>query len=67
VTPDSKAELRNITVGHMDGGQAVVEKGLAPGERVVTSGHYRVLPGGPVQVLQERRTANAPEAEKAQP
>jgi membrane fusion protein, multidrug efflux system len=66
VTPDSKAELRNVTVGHMDGGQAVVEKGLSPGERVVTSGHYRVLPGGPVQVLQERRTANAPEAEKAE-
>jgi membrane fusion protein, multidrug efflux system len=65
VTPDSKAELRNVTVGRMDGGQAVVEKGLSPGERVVTSGHYRVLPGGPVQVLQDRRTANAPEAEKA--
>ena len=66
VTPDSKAELRNVTVGRMDGGQAVVEKGLSPGERVVTSGHYRVLPGGPVQVLQEEpRTANAPEAAKA--
>ena len=66
VTPNSKAELRNVTVGRMDGGQAVVEKGLSPGERVVTSGHYRVLPGGPVQVLQEEpRTANAPEAAKA--
>ena len=66
VTPDSKAELRNVTIGRMDDGQAVVEKGLSAGERVVTSGHYRVLPGGPVQVLQERRTANAPEAEKAE-
>jgi multidrug efflux system membrane fusion protein len=66
VTPDSKAELRNVTVGPIEGGQALIEKGLSPGERVVTSGHYKVLPGGPVQVLQEQRTAETPAAGKVE-
>jgi multidrug efflux system membrane fusion protein len=60
VTPDSEAELRNVSVGPMDGGQALIEKGLSPGERVVTSGQYKVVPGQPVQVLQEQRTAETP-------
>ena len=66
VTPGSKAELRDIQVGQIEGGLALVEKGLSPGERIVTAGHYRVLPGGPVQVLddQERRTAVTPSAQK---
>ena len=64
VTPDSKAELRNVSVGPMDGGQALIETGLSPGERVVTSGQYKVVPGQPVQVLQEQRTAETPAADK---
>lgn len=51
VAPDSKAELRDIKVSRIEGDQALVENGLSPGERIVTSGHYRVLPGGLVQVL----------------
>jgi multidrug efflux system membrane fusion protein len=57
VTADSKAELRTVAVGPIDGGLALIEKGLSPGERVVTSGQYKVLPGKPVQVLPEQRTA----------
>jgi multidrug efflux system membrane fusion protein len=58
VTPASSAELRDIKVGQIEGGLALVEQGLSPGERIVTSGHYRVQPGGPVRVLdgQQRRT-----------
>ena len=58
VTPASSAELRDIKVGQIEGGLALVEQGLSPGERIVTSGHYRVQPGGSVQVLdgQQRRT-----------
>jgi multidrug efflux system membrane fusion protein len=51
VAPDLKAELRDIKVSRIEGDQALVENGLSPGERIVTSGHYRVLPGGLVQVL----------------
>jgi membrane fusion protein, multidrug efflux system len=58
VTPASSAELRDIKVGQIEGGLALVEQGLSPGERIVTAGHYRVQPGGPVRVLdgQQRRT-----------
>ena len=66
VTPDSKAELRNVSVGPIDGGQALIEKGLSPGERVVTSGQYKVVPGQPVQVLPEQRTAETPAADKVE-
>ncbi|MBO0765055.1 MAG: efflux RND transporter periplasmic adaptor subunit, partial [Hyphomicrobiaceae bacterium] len=45
VTGDSKAELRQLKVGRIGDGQALVEQGLAPGERIVTAGHYRVQPG----------------------
>ena len=66
VTADSTAELRDLKVSRIVDGTALVEQGLSPGERIITSGHYRVRPDGPVQVLedQERRTAAKPRAEK---
>jgi len=66
VTPTSKAELRGVNVSRIEGGLALVDQGLSPGERIITSGHYRVLPGGPVQVLddQARRTAVQSTADK---
>jgi multidrug efflux system membrane fusion protein len=54
VTAEGKAELRNLKVGPIDDGQALVEEGLAAGERIITSGHYRVQAGGPVEVLAGR-------------
>src|SRR5215813_1524173 len=53
VTAQSKALLREVKVNHIEGGLALVDRGLAAGERIVTSGHYRVQPGGPVQLLDE--------------
>jgi membrane fusion protein, multidrug efflux system len=55
VAPDSKAELRDVKISRIEGGQALVENGLSSGERIVISGHYRVLPGGLVQVLDDRK------------
>lgn len=62
VAPDDKAEMRNLVVGPIAGGQAVIEAGLTPGERVITAGHYRVQPGGRVEVLAggEAQTAARP-------
>jgi membrane fusion protein, multidrug efflux system len=51
VTSDARAELRNLKVSRIEDGQALVEAGLSAGERIVTAGHYRVQPGGPVQVV----------------
>ncbi|HWT77265.1 MAG TPA: efflux RND transporter periplasmic adaptor subunit, partial [Candidatus Methylomirabilis sp.] len=47
---DSTVESRPVMVGRMLGGEAVVEKGLAPGEKVVTDGQIRLVPGARVQV-----------------
>lgn len=66
VTAASTAELRDLKVSRIADGLALVEQGLSPGEHIVTSGHYRVQPGGRVQVLddQERRTAVTPAPDK---
>ena len=66
VSPASKAELRDVKVSRIENNLALVEKGLSPGERIITSGHYRVQPGGPVQVLEDGqgRTAVTPMADK---
>jgi len=57
VTPASRAELRNLKVGRIDDGKALIEQGLSAGERIVISGHYRVQPGGLVQVLDDEQGA----------
>jgi hypothetical protein len=40
-----------VKVSRIEGGLALVDHGLSAGERIVTSGHYRVLPGGPIEVV----------------
>jgi membrane fusion protein, multidrug efflux system len=48
VNAENKAELRQIKVTKSIDGRSVVDEGLSPGERVITSGQYRVQPGTPV-------------------
>ena len=50
VKPDSTVEMRTVTVGQDTGAIAVIASGLAPGDRVVTAGQYRVQPGALVQI-----------------
>jgi multidrug efflux system membrane fusion protein len=45
VKPDLSAELRDIVVDRTEGGETVIAKGLAAGERVVTTGQLRLVPG----------------------
>jgi multidrug efflux system membrane fusion protein len=59
VTPDDRAELRLLKVDRVGEGDALVTQGLAAGERIVVSGHYRVQPNGPLQVLQAAETTKA--------
>lgn len=65
---DNKAQYRRVEVGKFQRGQRVILKGLAEGERVVTSGLQRVRPGAVVQpkldaptVQREQAPASAPE------
>jgi len=50
VKPDLTAESRLVTPGRVIGGEAVIEKGLQPGEKVVTDGQLRLVPGAKVQI-----------------
>lgn len=49
VNGESKVEQRPITVGQRIGEDVVIEKGLRPGETIVTEGQLRLEPGTTVQ------------------
>jgi multidrug efflux system membrane fusion protein len=67
VKPDSTVEMRTVTVGQDTGTIAVVDSGLATGDRVVTAGQYRVQPGGLVQIGTAISAAPAAQQNVAQP
>jgi multidrug efflux system membrane fusion protein len=50
ISDEMTAELRRVTVSRTDGERAIVEKGLAKGERVVTRGQLRLGPKTRVQI-----------------
>jgi len=50
VTPELTAEYRKLMVGRSLNGETVVTDGLAPGERVVTDGSLRLVPGAKVEI-----------------
>jgi multidrug efflux system membrane fusion protein len=50
VKPDSTVDMRAIAVGQETGAIAVIDSGLAGGDRVVTAGQYRIQPGTLVQI-----------------
>ena len=56
IKQDSTAEQRQVTLGQRQGDLVVVEKGVEPGERVVTIGQIGVTPGGKVRVEEQRET-----------
>ncbi len=57
---DSTAQVRSIKVAQVDQGQALIDAGLTPGERVVVDGQYKLQPGSKVSWL-------APGSEHPQP
>lgn len=50
VKSDSTVENRNINVVRTYGQESIIEKGLQPGERVVTDGQLRLQPGARVEI-----------------
>ena len=49
IAAESVAELRPVQVGRIEDGLALIDSGLAPGERVVIDGQYRLQPGSKVR------------------
>ena len=50
IKDDGTVDARVITTGESDKGEVIVQKGLAAGERIVTDGQLRLLPGSKVQI-----------------
>ena len=50
VKPDFTADLRPVVVGETVQGETVIEKGVAPGETVVTDGQLLLAPGSMVEI-----------------
>jgi multidrug efflux system membrane fusion protein len=65
VQPDNKVAIRPVTVSQQDETQSVIDKGLQPDERVVTTGFARLTDGAEVAVT-NAEAAPAPTAEPAE-
>jgi multidrug efflux system membrane fusion protein len=50
VKPDLTVEIRPVEVGRPIDGDVIITKGLKPGERVVTEGQLRLVPGALVSI-----------------
>lgn len=59
IKPDDTVERRIVDVASIQDGIAVVTKGLAPGERVVVGGQYRLTNGARVKLLTARPASAA--------
>ena len=51
VGQDNKVAVRVVTTGRAFGKKMVIEKGIAPGDTVVTDGQLRLFPGAQVQLV----------------
>ena len=56
VQPDLRVEARPVRVGRRLERESVIEEGLTPGERVVTDGQLRLVPGAKVEIKPPRPT-----------
>ncbi|HEV2425802.1 MAG TPA: efflux RND transporter periplasmic adaptor subunit [Terriglobia bacterium] len=50
VKADNSVEMRPVVAGVTDGGDTVIEKGVADGDTVVTDGQLMLMPGGHVMI-----------------
>jgi membrane fusion protein, multidrug efflux system len=67
VNPDSSVAIRQIKVGQISEGQALIDSGLQANEQVVVDGQYKLQPGTHVTILtgQAAKEAEAQSAQQA--
>ena len=56
IKPDKQVEMRPVVVGPTNEGEAVIVKGLAPGEQIVREGQFLLGPGSRVEIKEQTRT-----------
>ncbi|HVY71891.1 MAG TPA: efflux RND transporter periplasmic adaptor subunit, partial [Verrucomicrobiae bacterium] len=52
IQEDLSVQIRPVKVGQIDQGEALIESGLTPGEKVVVDGQYKLQPGSKVKLGQ---------------
>jgi multidrug efflux system membrane fusion protein len=62
VKPDQTVENRVLSLGRTIGHETVINKGIAPGETVVTDGQLRLVPGFKVEIVKSGPGAPAGKA-----
>ena len=60
VKPDSTVEIRMVTVGREFGNRMAIEKGVAPGDMVVTDGQLFLYPGARVRAVDAGKIGSGP-------
>jgi len=50
VKPDNSVEMRPVVAGVTDGGDTVIQQGIADGDTVVTDGQLMLMPGAHVMI-----------------
>ncbi|HZS81289.1 MAG TPA: efflux RND transporter periplasmic adaptor subunit [Stellaceae bacterium] len=58
VKPDDTVERREVEIAATQDGMAVIAKGVAAGEKVVTDGQYRLTPGAKVRIAPAQPAAS---------
>jgi len=56
VKPDKRVEVRPVTVARTTEGQAIIAKGVAPGEQVVREGQFLLGPGSRIEIKEANAT-----------
>ncbi|MEI6351588.1 MAG: efflux RND transporter periplasmic adaptor subunit [Verrucomicrobiota bacterium] len=66
IKPDLTVEIRNVKVAQVQQGEALVETGLHPGERVVVEGQYRLQANSRVSLAQPAKSGAAAPATRSE-
>lgn len=57
---NNTVEMRKVVLGRKVGDQTVVAKGISAGEKVITSGQIKLLPGSPIRIVDQAAYDNGP-------
>lgn len=60
IKDDKTVEMRPVTVNRSSSGQSIIDVGLKAGERVVTDGQLRLVPGSRVEIKQSIAPVTSP-------
>jgi multidrug efflux system membrane fusion protein len=63
VKEDKRVEVRPVTIGQTNEGEAIIAKGLAAGEQVVREGQFLLGPGSRIEVKDSSKVAEEGKAE----